>query len=402
MRGAEFDRIQPNSLDNGAKISYNEYNKYRKTISKIVAARLLNAEIHNERKMNMKKTNNKSPMKRIAASATMLAVSATMLGTSTYAWFTMNKTVTVNGMEVRTKVGANLLVCDTNVETDYTTSLSQTRAALLEPVSTIDGKNFAYTVNANARGQALTTPKWYTYGESADPSIANTVAGKTNYDSVFNGVYGISNITSENISLNNTSGSERDGAAYGYVDYTIYLKATNDGTDRYINMTKCNLLKDNAAIDNTGKTAGVNANRAWRVAVFVAGTEAGTTTASPQTGTATSILTLDGAQTFSKKPASGETAAVPDKAMKITTSGETTTYALDEVSYNAPVNIADVGETAGTTGYYKVVVRLWLEGEDDTCNSATYAALNKDYTLDLEFKLQSETGGVTNIGSATA
>ena len=83
MRVADFDGIQPDSLDKGGKIRYNEYNRYRKAISKRVAARQPKAEIHYERKMNMKKTNNNSPMKRIAASATMLAVSAAMLGTST-------------------------------------------------------------------------------------------------------------------------------------------------------------------------------------------------------------------------------------------------------------------------------------------------------------------------------
>lgn len=347
----------------------------------------------------MKKTNKKnSKMRKLLPAFAMLTVSAISLSSATYAWFTMNKTVTVTGMEVRTKVGANLLVCDTNVESDYTTSLNQARAALLEPVSTVDGKAFAYTVNANARGQALANPTWGTYNE--DTAVANAAAGKTAYDDDFNGVYSAgSNFTAGNISMETTGETPRDGAAYGYVDYTIYLKATNDGSDRYINMTKCNLLKGGAAIDNSGKTAGVDSNRAWRVAVFSTSTSAGTTSATPETGTAQSILTLANAQTFSKKPAEGGNDAVPDKAMKITTSGETTTYALDTVNYNTAVNIADVGGTAGTTAYYKVVVRLWLEGEDDTCNSATYAALNKEYTLDLEFKLESSAGGVTNIGS---
>lgn len=295
----------------------------------------------------------------------------------------MNKTVTVNGMEVRTKVGANLLVCDTNVENDYTTSLTQTRAALLEPVSTIDGKTFVYTVNATARGQAIADPAatFATYNENT--TLANATAGKAAYDSAFNGTYGNgTTFTADTVALDDTrTTGSKDGAAYGYVDYTIYLKATNDGTDRYINMTKCNLLKDSAAIDNTSKTAGVDANRAWRVAVFATTTTAGTTSASPETGTATSVLTLADATNFTTGKARNDT------------------YALGDISYNNAVNIGDVGATAGTTAYYKVVVRLWLEGEDDTCNSATYAALNEEYTLDLEFQLQSATGGVTNIGS---
>ena len=108
MRVADFDGIQRNSIDKGGKIRYNEYNRYRKAISKRVAARQLKAEIHYERKMNMKKTNNNSPMKRIAASATMLAVSAAMLGTSTYAWFTMNKTVEVKGLKMQATASSGL------------------------------------------------------------------------------------------------------------------------------------------------------------------------------------------------------------------------------------------------------------------------------------------------------
>jgi len=326
--------------------------------------------------------------KKIVAAFAMFALSASMLGTATYAWFTMNKTVTVTGMEVRTKVGANLLVCETNVESDYTTSLNQTRAALLEPVSTVDGKSFVYTVNANARGQQLTGATFATYNEST--TLANATAGKTAYDSAFNGVYGNgTSFTADTVALDDarTTGSI-DGAAYGYVDYTIYLKATNDGTDRYINMTKCNLLKDGAVIDNAGKTDGVDANRAWRVAVFATTTTAGATSATPETGTATSILTLANATNFTVETGT-------QQAMKV----DTGVYSLDDITYNNAVNIGDVGATAGTTAYYKVVVRLWLEGEDNTCNSATYAALNKEYTLDLEFQLQSSTGGVTNIGS---
>ncbi len=148
-------------------------------------------------------------------------------------------------------------------------------------------------------------------------------------------------------------------------------------------MTKCNLLKDWAAIDNTNKTAGVYVIRAWRAAVFFAPTSAGDTSETPETGTATSILTLPGATNFTTGQARNGSS-----------------HALANVTYNTAANIADVGATAGTTAYYKVVVRLWLEGEDDTCNSATYAALNKEYTLDLEFQLQSAAGGITNIDSA--
>ena len=104
----------------------------------------------------MTKKKNTSPMKKLLPAVGMLAISATMLGTSTYAWFTMNKTVEVTGMELKTKVGANLLICSDNVEANYASAtLSEGRMGLLEPVSSINGTtgSFWYTVNANARGQ---------------------------------------------------------------------------------------------------------------------------------------------------------------------------------------------------------------------------------------------------------
>ena len=67
---------------------------------------------------------------------------------------------------------------------------------------------------------------------------------------------------------------------------------------------------------------------------------------------------------------------------------------------NTAANIGTVA--AGQTGYFKVVVRLWLEGEDTTCNSQTYLSLTKNWTLDLKMDLANATGGVTAIGSTAS
>lgn len=51
----------------------------------------------------MKNNKKRSPMMKIVSAAAMLAVSASMLATSTYAWFSMNKTVSVDGMNLTAK-----------------------------------------------------------------------------------------------------------------------------------------------------------------------------------------------------------------------------------------------------------------------------------------------------------
>lgn len=58
----------------------------------------------------MKKTNHNSPTKRIAASATMLAVSAAMLGTSTYAWFTMSREVSIENIQMTATVPEDIQI----------------------------------------------------------------------------------------------------------------------------------------------------------------------------------------------------------------------------------------------------------------------------------------------------
>lgn len=286
-------------------------------------------------------------------------------------------------MEVRTKVGSNLLICSTNLDEDYAANtLIQTRKALLEPASSINGTtgSFFYTLDATARGNKanLTTGSgavpYVQYGE--DTGMANAIAGKPKYDIQFNREYDRlasgATFNSSNVFL---SGASQDGAAYGYVDYTFYLKAEAEADDQAIVMTECDLKYNGGELNQSG-TAGVNIDRAWRVAVF-AGTVTGDTglvstdvaaNASGQKG----LLRLANAEYFDS-----------EKAVNSTTTKDTV---VNNATTTNGVVIAS-GLTATSTSYYKVTVRLWLEGEDDTCNTKTYAQLTNDWSLDLAFEL---------------
>ena len=61
----------------------------------------------------------------------------------------MNASNTVSGMEFRTKVSSNMLISPDTTESHFSTSLSQAKNALLEPVSSINGKDFYYTATDN-------------------------------------------------------------------------------------------------------------------------------------------------------------------------------------------------------------------------------------------------------------
>lgn len=322
----------------------------------------------------MKKTNNNSPMKRIAASATMLAVSAAMLGTSTYAWFTMNKTATVTGMEVKTKVGSNLLISATPDDTAFAKDLSQTRQALLEPTSTVDGIQYFYTVNAGSNGDAL-AENYTPYSE--ETSQSDTAANKTAYDGGFNTAYGA------------TPSTTAYDTAYGYIDYAFYLKATNtNGSDTgTVVMSKCNLLYDE---NGNGSSWTAPTDKAWRVAMFVQ--ELGS---SVTTGTVPAVDTSSASPSYS--------GALKKTILRISGAGNQSgtnavdsTTTLSAATYDTAATV-DSTIASNATEYYYVVIRLWLEGEDTTCTSQTYAALTNKYKLDLQFDLN---GGESNAATA--
>lgn len=331
------------------------------------------------------KTNNtkkNSATKKLIPAVSMLTVSAMMLSTATYAWFTMSRTVKVDGMEVKTKVSGNLLISDTNTSDEYYgTQLKQTKKALLEPVSSIKGVDdtFWYTLDAAADGHKLrdtTTDAYKDY----ETDFSNTTGVSSGYANTFSENYAITSATAAGIN----DGMENDNSAYGYVDYVFYLKATPDAENNFIKMTKCNLSYNGAEIgsDQLAK------DKAWRIAVFAESTTAATTSATPSSAVGKLIggnpLGLTGASYFDGK-------AVTSATAKDTAS-----------TTNSGIVLNSTALTAGTPAYYKVVVRMWLEGEDPTCKTENYMTLDNAWALDLQFDLvpTGEGTAVTTIGTS--
>lgn len=286
-----------------------------------------------------------------ATAALGLAVLATV--GSTYAWFSVNDKVTVTGMTAHTEVSSNLLISADNTEANFSSeTLNQATLAgnkKLEPVSTVNGVDFFYTVNAKADGSKISTAEYVEY-DAADPSDFNTAY--------------------------KTSG------AVGYVDYSFYLKAVSadDKSDK-VAMTKCNLLYDGDPVTE----------KAWRVAVFAVAT--------PKTGDNCDAVSDDEAAIAGNlKSILALTGATNQESGKAVDS--TTTRA--SVTYGTPAVIDNTIPSAATTRYYKVVVRLWLEGEDKTCTNETFAALTEDYSLELQFSIGTSVAGITVIGSSAS
>ena len=296
----------------------------------------------------------KKSLRKIIPAIAMLVISATLVGTSTFAWFSMNNKVTISGMSVTTQVSSNLFVAagtegtGTAGDSAFHASVSQSVSGLIEPVSTVNGKDFFYTTDAKANGDA-----------EADVYVAYDPADT----SAFNTAY-------------NTTG------AAGYRDYVIELKAINTDTSnaKYIALTKLDLVYTGTATDNS---------KAHRVAMFV---QAGSYDAGALTGyvamgsAATCILAVTGAANQTADYAVSAAASAP------TAIGIMATQALTSIEV-----------AANSTKYFKVTLRLYLEGEDTTCTNATFLTLTDAWRLESQFELKANaTSSITEISKYTA
>jgi hypothetical protein len=137
--------------------------------------------------------------KRIMASASMLVISAVMLSTSTYAWFTMNKDVTVDGFQLTAKadstyliIGPESTVAGLQAKNRIDYSFSPVAALRVFPSAhkdaLADTTSAAATssVTTDAGTETIMTNWYYKYAEVPTASAAKaTEPERTIADSVF-------------------------------------------------------------------------------------------------------------------------------------------------------------------------------------------------------------------------
>ncbi len=279
-----------------------------------------------------------------------------------YYWIlvAINNTVTVTGMEVKTTVGSNLFIAPTTADattlpapSEFKSSLVTTIAeSLIEPASSINGMNgtFYYTSTTNVQnlGDAV-RDEYILYDETSSAAIA---AFSSNY---------------------NTSN------AVPYVDYVVCLQADNTDPNNDLNlaMTKANITNN---LDITTAAA-------FRIAVLI----------EKWNPNASGYAPLVNKTVLAKEDSSGASALYFTDGKAVTNT--TTLASIENLAAEAKVDTV----LHETKEYYRVTVRLWLEGEDEECNNDTFAKLSDGiWGLDLEFKLgpDSDVKGIAKYGYA--
>ena len=282
----------------------------------------------------------------------LLVLSTAASVTGTVAWFSANNRVNVNGMKVSTKVKGNLLIAASNSsDANYSSSdLTQNDVGgILEPVSSVNGIDFFYT-KEKVSGTGATT---------------DTILEAYSTDSAFATYYDVT-------------------GAKAFADYRFYVKATSDLDNQKVILSKLNLLYNGSALGE---------EKAWRVAVFAQTVEEGADAVALASGQLKTIL-APSASPASLYFTSGEA---------YSTAGELPSTPATKASVSNLGYAANIGTilTKGTTQRFFIDVRLFLEGEDKTCNNDTFATLTEEYTLNLTCELSSS-DGATQLASQAA
>lgn len=331
----------------------------------------------------MRKKN--SATRKLVASIALLAISATSLFGSTYAWFTMNKEVSVTGMEVKAHSEEGLLINEVKLATSNTwdnqaTANTSPTLIALRPAST---QNFTKWWHANSKVSADEA--------GVGDDSANTVAIDTNvyYKEVTAGATGISDEILVNPETVTTAGAViatgnsraethvyYDQASFGdaaktaydngegyYVKYTYYLKSSGEGTLTINNLqAKVTATKKNAA----GDYDSTELDKALRVGVEYQG------------------------QKMIFAPVSGADASYQVTTNAAGTAGDvvnyTTSTAYVQINKIGTADATPVTVPSVTTEGAPVYVYIWFEGEDTHCMSDNLTATLDEYQIDISFK----------------
>ena len=325
----------------------------------------------------MKKTNKKNPTMKIVSAAAMLAVSASMLGTSTYAWFTMNKEVTVQNLAVQAKAEGGLLISETQGygATDIWDDSANTIAELsgakvaLYPTSTANTAVWYHatskTANNAANASSGTASGYkndgYTELTLASNQLQEAAAGENGKKDVYYVDSG-------------TSGYDDDDAKY-YLKYTYYLKTSTEGTTT-LGLDEGDQNLNISVVNVTGSSVSTELNKSLRVGIDIGG------------------------KFYIFAPVSGATGTYYVNA------SSTATKAIDSSAsgHDAPMAVATgLGSLPGVKqNGTPVYVYMWYEGEDAACKSENVTATLDELTVNLEFKLTTLAADAEDNGVATS
>ena len=300
-------------------------------------------------------------MKKIIPALALLLISAMVLASASYAWFSMNTTVTATGMKVKAVAEQGILINEeatANSTWDNSATANQTTATLLRATSTANTSTWYVAYSSDSSDAAAAT-----VGSSSTKLVDGYHAlGSTGYTT---GTETVSAVAGTNARQDITyidadgNGSYANGEGY-YIKYTYYLKSSGDQIVTGLNANDQNL---NVAVSAATATNSADLDAALRVAVVIDG------------------------KAYIFAPVANATTTYYVNASSTATTALTGTQATKSITIPAT-----------TAGGLAVYVYVWFEGEDALLMTNSITNSIDDLSIDVSFSLVKLNATATDNG----
>ena len=346
-----------------------------------------------------KKKKKFSVAKKLIPATGMLLVSAMMVVSSTYAWFTMNKEVSVTGMEVKAHAEEGLLINEVaayNSQTWDDAATAGTYTVALRPASTSNLTNWWHANSKKSNeeagiGELTDTVDVDTSGNKyTNVSASNTsaISDKAIVGAVDADPAGVKGNATGNTKAEThvyykdasfgTASQYDDGEGF-YVKYTYYLKSSSADRDLSVTDLKAAVRAAQKAEDD-GNTA--NLMKSLRVGIEVPASNANDA-ARAGFGIFAPVNGADGTYSVTNNIAGSASTSVTAEVAG-TTGQFTGLTSLNIVTEGTPatITIPDANDNG-----IPVYVYVWFEGEDGSCTSDNLQTILSTYDIDIKFSI---------------
>lgn len=267
----------------------------------------------------------KKTLKLIPAIA-MLLISAVMLSTATFAWFSMNTTVSATGMQVKARAEEGLVISNAAAGTyDISANSAKTTVAELYPGSTADLVTFLHSTSTN-------------------PASANTQQTYTT----------------------GTAWTANSGSYGNYVVHDFYIRSSAAAS---LTVGSLDVVSVSATVNGGGDLQLLS--KSLRVGVKIAGDTTGTPAVQ---------------NTYIYAPVTGATATVSvQKAAGAYSSDSSARTDVTALTGSTVSNSAVTSIPAKSENGIHVEIYVWFEGEDASCISNNIIATLQQLDVTVVF-----------------
>ena len=266
-------------------------------------------------------------MKKLIPALCMLLIAATLMGTSTFAWFSMNTQVTATGMQVKAQAEGGIVISNSSKATWSSEATAQVTSAALYPTS-----------------HAANDTKWY-HNKSNDANNAAAGQASTTYQNLDTITLSSTNegVGYIESNANSTFDAGTDAAYYLLNNFTIKSSGDALSSTLYINQV---------AVQSSGALKDID--KALRVAIVVAST------------------------TYIYAPVDGATTTY-----RVAGSSEDTIAYTTVTGKNLATSVTTI---PNTNDGIPVSIYVYFEGEDQNCKSTNISGITtNDLTVSVQF-----------------